>query len=347
MSQEKIVSQDTSSTDASSTEEMMKAVKTQRASSRRRFLAQAGMAGIGVMAAGQLGASAQGYSLDEVGGGGFNNLTDKQILNFALNLEYLEAEFYVRAAFGTTLDAADISGNGNNGNSATPGTVTGFSANPADDQVPFGNTTQEQIIQQYANEIATDELTHVRLLRSALGGNAVSRPTIDIGPAFTTAALAAGILTSQQVSLGARFNPYADSTSFLLGAFIFEDVGVTAYRGALTLLDNRPNISVAGGLLGVEAYHASEVRTVLFGLAAQGNTAIFDTVQKISDLRDGADGATDLDQGILLNGNANIVPTDADSLVFKRTLRQVLSIVYLGGSVSGGFFPNGLRGRVR
>ncbi len=354
MSQEQFISQD-----PSKTEELMKSVKEQRTSSRRHFLAQAGLAGLGVMAAGQLGASAQSARLSSVPGG-FDNLNDTQILNFALNLEYLEAEFYVRAAFGTTLGASDISGRGNNGNSTTPGTVTGVSSTPAGDQVPFANTTQDQIIRQYAEEIATDELTHVRLLRGALGSAAVARPTLDIGPAFTVAAQAAGVITSTQT-----FNPYADSTSFLLGAFIFEDVGVTAYRGALSLLSTRANISVAGGLLGVEAYHASEVRTVLFGLASStdGGSSIIDAVQKISNLRDGADGTVDDDQGITNDdtdqnatvgtgvvGAANIVPTDANGLVYARNLRQVLNIVYLNGSItshSGGFFPNGLNGRVR
>src|SRR5271155_4618157 len=35
--------------------------------------------------------------------------TDNDILNFALNLEYLEANFYYLAAFGTTIDVANTS----------------------------------------------------------------------------------------------------------------------------------------------------------------------------------------------------------------------------------------------
>lgn len=320
--------------------------------SRRRFLAQAGLAGVGALALGQMSATAGGSST--VPNSGFGTVYDRHILNFALNLEYLEAEFYQRAAFGRTLDTTDITGRGNNESApnVTPGNVVGVSNTPAGDQVQF----QSELIRQYAEEIATDEQTHVRFLRSALGSNAVARPNIDIGPAFTAAALAAGVITQ-----GQTFNPYANDTNFLLGAFIFEDVGVTAYRGALSLLNQRANISAAGGLLGVEAYHASEVRTVLFGLAfATQNQGLLNTIQKISDLRDDADGDgtgagnrfADDDQGVVLNGRANIVPTDANGLVFARSLQQVLNIVYLttatlGTTSSGGFFPTGLFGKIR
>ncbi|WP_026536294.1 hypothetical protein [Arthrobacter sp. H14] len=66
----------------------------------------------------------------------------------------------------------------------------------------------------------------------------------------------------------------------------------------------------------------------------------------ISDLRDSVDGPEDIDQPIVLNDTANLVPTDANALVFSRTPGQVLNIVYLSPEPvrSGGFFPNGVNG---
>jgi hypothetical protein len=44
----------------------------------------------------------------------------------------------------------------------------------------------------------------------------------------------------------------------------------------------------------------------------------------------------------------NIVPTDDNGLAFSRTPRQVLDVVYLGtNSTKGGFFPNGMNGKIR
>jgi hypothetical protein len=281
---------------------------------RRAFIRSLGLtvAGAAVMgtAAGVATTEAQAQSI-----------TDADILNFALNLEYLEAEFYLRAAFGRGLADSDVTGTG------TLGGVSGGR------RVPW----TDPVILNYANEIAADEEAHVKFLRTALGAARVARPTIDLNQSFTAAARAASVIGPEEI-----FDPFANETNFLLGAFIFEDVGVTAYKGAAPLIQSKTILEAAAGLLAVEAYHAGEVRAILY---ARG---LFKPAALISDLRDFADGAADLDQGIGDPGTANIVPTDANGLAFSRTPQQVLNIVYLNpNKTPGGFFPNGTNGLIR
>lgn len=284
---------------------------------RRNFMKAAGAASLGVVGAGAISTvlpdAAEAASP-----------SDAAILNFALNLEYLEAEFYQQAAFGRSLGPKMTSGKGERG-----GVVGGR-------EVRFATPA----IRKYAREIAGDELAHVKLLRGALGSAKVARPKIDIRGSFTAAARAAKLIGPDQT-----FDPYANENNFLLAAFLFEDVGVTAYKGAAPLIDNKTFLDAAAGLLAVEAYHAGIVRTLLFqkGLHAQ--------VEKLSNARDSLDGRRDIDQGIKRKkgGHANLVPTDLNGLAFSRRPDQVLNIVYLNPkSVGrGGFLPKGANGAIR
>ena len=301
------------------------------------------------------------FGIAAVGAGGFvfasqaaaQAVTDNDILNFALNLEYLEAQFYSYAAFGTPIAANLQSGVTTTG---ARGEVSTSGANPPR-QVNFSG---DPLIGQYAREIAADEIAHVAFLRTALGAAAVAQPAINISGdangAFTAAARASGVVPADGI-----FDPYASPNNFLLASFIFEDVGVTAYKGAAPLLTSKVFLEAAAGILAVEAYHASIIRTVLYqrGMA---NPALMlvESTEKISSARDLLDGtpaedavrgiSADDDQGIAPIGAAsNIVPLNGNGLAYSRTAQQVLNIVYLNKAAvtMGGFFPAGVNGTIR
>jgi len=253
---------------------------------------------------------------------------DLDILNLALNLEYLEAQFYSIAAFGRYLPDSSTGGG-----SGTRGAAVGGR------QVTF----TDPLVAAYAREIAADEIHHVDFLRTALGSAVVNQPAINIDGgatgAFTAAARAAGV-----IGMNETFDPYATDESFLLAAFLFEDVGVTAYKGAASLLTSKAILEAAAGILAAEAYHAGLVRTVLYAKGID-TPSLRTAAGQISNARDSLDGSTDLDQGLTGSDPAisNIVPTDANGIAFSRTSEQVHNIVYLRNTagIGGGFFPNG------
>ncbi|WIX76653.1 ferritin-like domain-containing protein [Amycolatopsis carbonis] len=301
---------------------------------RRRFLRAAGMASLGVVGAGALGGLAARPATAATAAAAEGAVSDGAVLNFALNLEYLEAEFYLHAVTGKGLADSMTTGTG------TRGGVTGGRA------VKF----KTKATRQFAQEIASDEKAHVQFLRTALGSAAVSRPSIDLQSSFTAAAQAAGL-----VKPGHSFDAFACEENFLLAAFLFEDVGVTAFKGAAPLISNKTYLEAAAGILAVEAYHAAGIRSALYqhggsldGLGHLGHD-LKEASVKLSNARDSLDGSVDDDQGVVdSQGNVNIVPADANGIAYSRSPGQVLNIVYLTpkAATSGGFFPKGLNGEV-
>ena len=301
--------------------------------------------------------------------------TDTDILNFALNLEYVEAEFYLRAATGSGLSSTDSGGTG---------TVNGGTKIP-------NLTTQQQAI---LNEIAYDEQQHVRFLRSALGPAAVTKPNIDLTNGFAGAVAAANSLSAASATLPllpTSFNPFATFDQFVVGAFVFEDVGVTAYLGAAPLISSAGIaagfLNAAAGILAVEAYHAAYIRTYLTAQTiTQGYTAypyaLF--ANRVSNLRAALGGGneslmtgftaaaqTAASIGVLtpvtVGTTTTYTTTPVSTIVaasvgnaigFSRSTDQVLHIVYgsfgpngattpTAGLAGGGFLPNGANGNIK
>ena len=212
----------------------------QRVARRRTFLQGGGALGLGMLGTTLLG---PGTVLAQSGAMATapadSTLTDADILNFALNLEYLEAEFYTFAVYGKSLSDApfslDVSGTG------TAGSVSGGV------QTTFPDAERKAI----ATEIAFDEQQHVKLLRAALGAKAVARPAINL----------------------AALSSFSSETQFLILARAFEDVGVSAYAGAAPLLHDPKTVGTAAEILATEAYHASNIRLQFIQLELDNNNA--------------------------------------------------------------------------
>ena len=134
-----------------------------------------------------------------------DEITD--VLNFALTLEYLEDEFYRKGMESSRLI-------------------------PSNTRSVFA-------------QISKHETAHVALLKSVLGGKAVSKPNFD----FTAGGTFADVFSNYQ--------------TFLALSQAFEDTGVRAYKGqAGNLKSNAKILTTALQIHSVEARHAAEVRRI-------------------------------------------------------------------------------------
>ena len=321
----------------------------EKALSRRTFMAGAGAVAATAAVA---GCSSNGSMMG--GGGTVAPYTDADVLNFALNLEYLEAQFYLYAATGSGLASTDTAAPSGYTGKYTEGTVTVGEAA----KVPGLTAAQQDIL----NEIAFEEQTHVQFLRSALGSASGPMPNIDLS-FFGPLAVAATITTAATGT--GSFNPFSSFDYFLVGAFIFEDVGVTAYSGAAPLITpagvTSGYLTAAAGILAVEAYHAGYVRTSLTGRAIAAGSAsaypylaaanLVEALRATLTVGNSAAPSTDGSVETLLvlptsvTSPSAIVAADPTHAVgFARTVNQVHHIVYGSptvGVAKGGFFPNG------
>ncbi len=183
---------------------------------RRKFMKRAGATGLGVAAMTMMGGSLGKLNAATV--------TDADIVNFALNLEYLEAEFYLMATFGTTLVRSGVISAAD-----TTGPTTGGS------MVNFHGANSAFV----ATALRVDEVAHVKYLRAALGSAAVKKPAINLD------------------ALGYGF---AGVNDFLKLGRQFEDVGVSAYLGAAPLITSKAYLDAAARIMDTEAQHSGAVR---------------------------------------------------------------------------------------
>jgi hypothetical protein len=188
---------------------------------RRSFLKGAGMTGIGLASAAMIG-SKFGTNEQKVRAA---SVTDGDILNFALNLEYLEAEYYAMATFGVNLVKLGVISKEDE-----TGPTTGGNKVPNFESSPVANM---------ATALRETEIEHVLLLRAALGSAAAKKPAINLD------------------ALGYGFSSV---NSFLKIARQFEDVGVSAYLGAAPLIESKEYLAAAGAILATEAQHSGSLR---------------------------------------------------------------------------------------
>ena len=144
------------------------------------------------------------------------------VLNFALNLEYLEANFYLYVSTGAGL--------------GSPLNGSGVAVQGAP-----GRLALDSITSIVVQGLASDEVNHVNDLRTAitaLGGTPIAQPLINL----------------------AAHGPVTTQAQFLVAARQFTALGGSAYIGSAQYLVSNPSVlTTAAQILGAEGQHAGAV----------------------------------------------------------------------------------------
>ncbi|KAL3678992.1 hypothetical protein R1sor_021948 [Riccia sorocarpa] len=273
--------------------------------------------------------------------------TDRDLIAFPLNLEFLEAEFFLFGAYGYGLDVQ------------APYLAAGGPPPVGGQKAQLDPLTNDLVAQMGLQEVG-----HVR---ESLGPDAFPRPLLNIGEATW-----ATILNSAfRRPLDPPFNPYVNSINYMLASYTIPYVGLTGYVGTNPQLLGSGAKRLVAGLLGVEAGQDAIIRTWLYERRDQivepyGFT-VAEATDAISKLRNlDHNGLVALagapvpyvidDEGLVVpievgaerQTTGNILSADVNSLSYARTPEQILPIVYSSGDprVPGGFYPLGARGRI-
>jgi hypothetical protein len=304
--------------DPAETVDKLNKIAAGRALNRRHFITALGMtgaaAGAGLMSG--CNATTTPVVVSTAGAG------QTDILNFVLNLEYLQATFYSYLTRGADLPSTLT---------ANSGAIT----NPPSALAVGTGITQQTI--DLLNEIYFDESSHVTSLIKILSSAAVPRPAINLG--------AFGAITAANVIAIAR---------------LLEDVGVTSYANSVTGLTNT-NATYAGQILGVESFHSGALRLISIQNGVTPTLALDGLDVPPADLSTSINGPTASGGFFPTNGGgyptnstyATASTVGAAGYVFARTTSQVLAILYgsstalaKSGTSVGGFFPSGVNGNI-
>ncbi|XP_059438972.1 ferritin-like catalase Nec2 [Corylus avellana] len=262
---------------------------------------------------------------------------DTDQIQFALNLEFLEAEFFLRGALGKGLD------------SFAPTFARG-----GPPPVGARKANLDPLVGRIIEEFGYQEVGHIRAIITRIGG--FSRPLLDLSPQN----FAKLFDEAFGFTLSPPFDPYLNSVHYLLASYLIPYVGLVGYVGTIPNLSTKNSLSFVASLLGVESGQDAVIRTLLYERGNQKvlpyNITVAEFTNKISGLRNKLAMCGNKDEGIEVplalgaenRTNSNILSADPNSLSYARTPPEILKIVYGTGSEykPGGFYPNGGGGNI-
>ncbi|KAG4990388.1 hypothetical protein JHK87_023845 [Glycine soja] len=259
--------------------------------------------------------------------------SDVDLLEFPLNLEYLEAEFFLFGSLGHGLDVV------------APNLTEGGPPPIGGKLAKLDNFVKDVIFQ-----FALQEVGHLRAIKRTVKG--FPRPLLDL----SATSFAQVMDNAIGHPLLPSFDPYANSINFLLASYVIPYVGLTGYVGANPLLQNAASRKLVAGLLGVESGQDAVIRALLYehraSLVHPYGLSVEVFTDRISMLRNKLGNKDLKDEGLIVpkveGAEGNILAGDIDSLAYPRTPEEILRIIYGGGDehFPGDFYSRGASGRI-
>ncbi|TYI12461.1 hypothetical protein ES332_A09G279600v1 [Gossypium tomentosum] len=262
---------------------------------------------------------------------------DVDLLEFSLNLEYLEADFFLFGSFGQGLERV------------APNLTRG-SPPPIGAQKANLDSNTNGLILQFGYQ----EVGHIKAIINVVRG--FPRPQLDL----SASTFAKVMDQAFDRPLQPPFNPYANNVSFLIAAYLIPYVGLTGYVDTIPKLFSTTSRKLVSGLLGIESGQDAVIRALLYPLrqvkVPPYDIDVDEFTRRISNLRNTLGRAGSKDEGLTVQVNegaegrvqGNVLAGDQFSLAYNRTPEEILRIVYGSGnaSIPGGFFPKGAGGRI-
>ncbi|KAL4643207.1 hypothetical protein ACB092_02G077200 [Castanea dentata] len=262
---------------------------------------------------------------------------DVDLLEFPLNLEFFEAEFFLYGALGYGLDKVAPQ--------LTQGGPTPIGAKKANLD-PF----TRDVIEQFAYQ----EVGHLRAIQKVVKG--FPRPLLDLSKESFANVVDAAV----GKKLSPPFDPYYSGVHYLLASYLIPYVGLTGYVGTIPKLQAPSSRRLVAGLLGVESGQDAVIRAYLYEHAHEivepYGISVAQFSNYFSDLRNklGHEGVKDEGLWVRISEGAegkikgNVLAGGADSVAYDRTAEEILRVVYGSGDEHkpGGFYPKGGNGNI-
>lgn len=266
------------------------------------------------------------------------DFTDKDIIDFLTNVECLEGLFDTWGTFGRGF-TGDLELGG-------PKPLGVRKANLTERTLPF------------LQEVALQEQGHALLTRQA-GGTNPCPLTAPVDGFNQLLAVAYGLNGTVKDAFGSAFDPFLNDVNFVISVLTLEELGATGNKGLAGVLINPVHANAVAGLATSATAQATVERMLLWQMRDEIVKPFNETAQqvfaRISAYRNMMDGNTFVDQGLVNtdprfiavpDSFINLMPTDVRGLTFNRTPPQLLRILFIGNKTKGGFFPNGVYGKI-